>query len=384
MDNQLLNPQNFLFYTDENGKTSVQVIVDDGKETIWVTQKGMAEIFGVDKSGISRHISNILKDGELQKDMTVAKFATVINRGARGSVEEQVDYYNLDMIIAVGYRVNSYKATRFRIWATQILREYLVKGFALDDERLKQGNSLFGKDNFKELIERIQEIRASERLFYEKITDIFRDCSEDYDPTSQISQEFYAAMQNKFHYAIHQHTAPELIKLRADSTKPYMGLTSWKSQKRGGKIYKSDVTIAKNYLSEAEIKGLNKVVNMFLDYAERIAEQRKGSFTMADWAKRLDMFLHFNEYPILTNAGKIRAEIAKKFAGEEYSKFRVIQDREYKSDFNLLLEASHNGLPIEQPIKKDYSQSSFNNHLTQALNYNPNKDKRNKNEGDEE
>lgn len=383
MVNQMQDTHNFLFYTDENGKTSVQVIVDNGKETIWVTQKGMSEIFGVDKSGISRHISNIFKDGELQRDMTVAKFATVINRGARGSVEEHVDYYNLDMIIAVGYRVNSYKATRFRIWATQILREYLVKGFALDDERLKQGNNLFGKDYFKELIERIQEIRASERLFYEKITDIFRDCSDDYDPTSQITQEFYAAMQNKFHYAIHQHTAPELIKLRADSTKPNMGLTSWKNQKRGGKIYKSDVTVAKNYLSESEIKGLNKAVNMFLDYAERIAEQRKGSFTMADWSKRLDMFLNFNEYPILSDAGKIRSEIAKKFAGEEYSKYRVIQDREYKSDFNLLLEASNNGLPIEQPIKKEELQSTFNNKLTQALNYNPLKDKRNQNEGEE-
>ncbi len=380
MDNQLQNQQNFLFYTDENGKTSVQVIVDNGRETIWVTQKGMAEIFGVDKSGISRHISNVLKNGELQKDMTVAKFATVINRGARGAVEEQVDYYNLDMIIAVGYRVNSYKATRFRIWATQILREYLVKGFVLDDERLKQGNRIFDKDHFKELIERIQEIRASERLFYEKITDIFRDCSVDYDPSSQITQEFYAAMQNKFHYAIHQHTAPELIKLRADSSKPYMGLTSWKNQKRGGKIYKSDVTVAKNYLSEVEIKGLNRVVNMFLDYAERIAEQRKGSFTMADWAKRLDMFLNFNEYPILSDAGKIRSEIAKRFAGEEYSKYRVIQDREYKSDFNLLVEASQNGLPIEHPIQRKQSQSSSNNKFAQDLNNHPHKDKRNNHE----
>lgn len=382
MYNQLQHNQDFLFYTDENGKTSVRVIVDDVNETIWVSQKGISEIFGTTTQNITTHLKNIYQEGELLFESTCKEILQVQKEGSR-NVSRKTFLYNLDAIIAVGYRINTNRATRFRIWATQILKEYLIKGFALDDERLKQGNRIFGKDHFKELIERIQEIRASERLFYEKITDIFRDCSEDYDPTSQISQDFYAAMQNKFHYAIHQHTAPELIKLRADSNKPYMGLTSWKNQKRGGKIYKSDVTVAKNYLSEAEIKGLNKVVNMFLDYAERIAEQRKGSFTMADWVKRLDMFLHFNEYPILTNAGKIRSEIAKKFANEEYSKFRVIQDREYKSDFNLLLEASNNGLPIEQPIKKDYSQSSFNNKLTQALNYNPHKNKHNKN-GDEE
>lgn len=383
MDNQLQNQQNFLFYTDENGKTSVRVIVDNVNETIWVSQKGISEIFGTTPQNITTHLKNIYQEGELMFESTCKEILQVQKEGSR-NVSRKTLLYNLDAIIAVGYRINTNRATRFRIWATQILREYLIKGFALDDERLKQGNRIFGKDHFKELIERIQEIRASERLFYEKITDIFKDCSEDYDSNSQISQDFYAAMQNKFHYAIHQHTAPEIIKLRADSTKPYMGLTSWKNQKKGGKIYKSDVKIAKNYLSEEEIKGLNKLVNMFLDYAEHIAEQRKGTFTMADWANRLDLFLNFNEYPILTNAGTIRSEIAKRFAENEYSKFRVVQDREYKSDFNLLLEASHNGLPTEQPIKKDSPQSSFNNKLTQALNYNPNKDKRNKNEGEEE
>ncbi len=383
MDNQLQNQHNFLFYTDENGKTSVRVIVDDVNDTIWVSQKGISEIFGTTTQNITTHLKNIYQEGELMIESTCKEILQVQKEGSR-NVSRKTLLYNLDAIIAVGYRINTNRATRFRIWATQILREYLIKGFALDDERLKQSNAIFGKDFFKELIERIQEIRASERMFYEKITDIFRDCSEDYDSNSPISQEFYAAMQNKFHYAIHQHTAPEIIKLRADSTKPFMGLTSWKNQKKGGKIYKSDVKVAKNYLSEEEIKGLNKVVNMFLDYAERIAEQKKGSFTMADWANRLDMFLNFNEYPILTNAGTIRSEIAKKFAENEYSKFRIIQDREYKSDFNLLLEASYNGLPTEQPIKKDCSQSTFNHKLNQALNYNPKKDKRNDNEGEEE
>lgn len=375
MDNSIGKTQNFLFYSSDDGKINVQVVVDNVQETIWTTQKGMSEIFGVDVSGISRHINSILNSGELDEKSNLQKMQIA-------NSDKPVVYYSLDMIIAVGYRVNSYKATQFRIWATRILKEYLIKGFALDDDRLKQGSRIFGKDHFKELVERIQEIRASERNFYEKITDIFRDCSDDYDSKSPITQAFYAAMQNKFHYAILQHTAPEIIKSRANASKQDMGLKNWKNQKKGGKIYKSDVVVAKNYLSEQELKGLNKVVNMFLDYAERIAEQRKGSFTMADWANRLDMFLNFNEYPILTNAGSIRSEIAKKFAENEYSKFRVVQDREYKSDFNLLLEASHNGLPIEQPIKKDQYQSSFNNKLSQALNYNPHKDIRNNDEGE--
>lgn len=329
---------NFLFYKSEDGSISVQVVLDKENDTIWTTQKGMAELFEIDKSGISRHIANIYKEGELPQGVTVAKIATVVNRGIRGAVTEYLDYYNLDMVIAVGYRVNSYMATQFRIWATKILKEYLVKGFALDDERLKKGGNIFGKDTFAELLERIREIRASERMFYEKITDIFRDCSLDYDPKSPISQQFYAAMQNKFHYAIHQHTASEIIKGRADATKPYMGLTSWKTQKSGGKIYKSDVIYAKNYLSEDELRGLNRLVNMFLDYAEHQAERGKGTYNMADWAKKLDMFLNFNDYPILTDKGKVQAEVARRFAEAEYSKFRITQDKEYKSDFNRLVE----------------------------------------------
>lgn len=330
--------QDFVFYEGNDGKVKVAVLVDSINDTIWMTQKAMAELFGIDKSGISRHIANIFKEQELQQDTTVAKIATVVNRGIRGEVEELVDFYNLDAIIAVGYRVNSYQATQFRIWATGILKEYMIKGFALDDERLKQGGKTFGKDRLDELIERIQEIRASERVFYEKITDIFRDCSMDYDPSSPISRDFYAKMQNKFHYAILEHTAAEVIRSRANASKENMGLTNWKHQKQGGKIYKSDVQVAKNYLDDKELKALNQLVNMFLDHAQRLAETGKGTFTMEEWAKRLDMFLNFNEYPILTDKGKVSMEIAKRFAESEYNKYRVIQDREYKSDFNKLVE----------------------------------------------
>lgn len=373
MDNYLDNPQNFLFYSSNDGKINVQVIVDSAKETIWTTQKGMAEIFGVGVPAISKHLSNIFEEKELAENSVISKMETTATDGKK----YLTTFYTLDAIIAVGYRVNSYQATQFRIWATRILKEYLVKGFALDDDRLKQGNKLFGKDFFKELVERIQEIRASERMFYEKITDIFRDCSVDYDKNSPLALKFYAAMQNKFHYASHLHTAPEVIYERADSTKPFMGLTSWKNQKSGGKIYKSDVVVAKNYLTEDEIKALNKLVNMFLDYAEHLAELKKGTYTMADWAKRLDMFLDFNEYPILTNAGKVKRDVANRFAETEYSKFRVIQDNEYKSDFNILVDASHNILPIEKgAIQEEIKQEQYeiDPFLSQALNCNP-KDK---------
>ncbi|MBQ8271158.1 MAG: virulence RhuM family protein [Bacteroidaceae bacterium] len=373
MDNYLENPQNFLFYSSNDGKINVQVIVDSVKETIWTTQKGMAEIFGVGVPAISKHLSNIFEEKELSENSVISKMETTATDGKK----YLTTFYTLDAIIAVGYRVNSYQATQFRIWATRILKEYLVKGFALDDDRLKQGNRLFGKDFFKELLERIQEIRASERMFYEKITDIFRDCSRDYDPKSPVSHEFYAAMQNKFHYAIHQHTAAEILRERADASKPYMGLTSWENQKKGGKIYKSDVVKAKNYLSEDEIKALNRLVNMFLDYAERQAELGKGTYMMEDWAKRLEIFLNFNDYPVLTNAGKVKADIAKRFAETEYSKFRVIQDREYKSDFNILIDASHNILPTEESViqeKKQEQKYEIDPFLSQALNYNP-KDK---------
>lgn len=374
MDNSIEQSQSFLFYSSNDGKIKVQVIVDSTNDTIWSSQKDMGDIFDVETNTINYHLKEIYKSEELHPSRTIRKIRIVRQEGQR-NVEREIEYYNLDVIIAVGYRVNSYRATQFRIWATSILREYLVKGFALDDDRLKQGNLLFAKDFFKELIERIQEIRASERIFYEKITDIFRDCSMDYDPKSPISQSFYAAMQNKFHYAIHQHTAAEIIRERADASKPYMGLTSWSNQKRGGKIYKTDVTKAKNYLLEDEIKGLNKLVNMFLDHAERLAEKGKGTYTMQDWADKLEMFLNFNEYPILTNAGKVRADIAKRFAETEYSKFRGIQDREYKSDFNRLIDASHNGLPNESKTLDMQDLSSFDKSLKRALNFSPHDDR---------
>jgi len=325
---------NFLFYKSEDGSVSVQVVLDKENDTIWATQESIANLFDKGRSTVTEHLRNIFQTGELEENSVCRKYRRTANDGKA----YETKFYNLDAVIAVGYRVNSYKATQFRIWATKVLKEYLVKGFALDDERLKKGGNVFGKDTFAELLERIREIRASERMFYDKITDIFRDCSLDYDPKSPISQKFYAAMQNKFHFAIHQHTASEIIKERADATKPYMGLTSWKGQKDGGKIYIYDVRIAKNYLSEDEIKGLNRLVNMFLDYAEHQAEKGKGTYNMADWAKKLDMFLNFNDYPILTDKGKVQAEVAKRFAETEYGKYRIVQDRKYKSDFNRLVD----------------------------------------------
>lgn len=351
-ENNIGEFSNFMLYSSGESNVSVQVLIDKSHNTIWVTQKSMAQLFDVTPQNITLHLKSIYKEGELQETSTCKENLQVQDEGSR-QVKRMVRYYNLDAIISVGYRISSYKATQFRIWATKVLKEYMVKGFALDDERLKQGQGIFGKDFFKELLERIREIRASERMFYEKITDIFRDCSEDYDPKSPISRKFYSAMQNKFHYAIHLHTASEIIRERANATKPHMGLTSWKHQKTGGKVYKSDTVIAKNYLQEEEISALNKLVNMFLDYAERMAEKRTGSYKMKDWAKRLDMFLNFNEYPILENAGKVSNEVAKRFAETEYSKFRVIQDREYKSDFNKLIDASINGLPMEEDMDKN-------------------------------
>ena len=334
--------QDFVFYEGDDGKVKVAVLVDNANDTIWMTQKAMAELFGCTSDNIGVHLKNVYSTNELLETATTEKNSVVQIEGNR-QVQREITFYTLDAVIAVGYRVNSYQATQFRIWATKILKDYLIKGFALDDDRLKGKDRLFGKDRLKELLERIQEIRASERVFYEKITDIFRDCSIDYDPSSPITQEFYAKMQNKFHYAIHQHTAPELL-MRADANKEYMGLTTWQNQKKGGKIYKRDVTNGKNYLQEDELKALNKLVNMFLDYAERLAEKGKGTYTMADWASRLDMFLNFNEYPILKDAGKVKRIIAEKFAESEYAKYRVIQDKEYKSDFNRFVEAAEKRL----------------------------------------
>lgn len=333
MDENIENKSNFLFYSTAEGTTNIQVILDE--ETVWATQNSMSEIFDVEENTITYHVSNIYSDGELSKSSTTRKIRVVRLEGTR-NVSRELDFYNLDMIISVGYRVNSQKATLFRKWATNVLKEYLIKGFALDDDRLKQGKNLFDKDYFDELLERIREIRASERRFYQKITDIYA-TAVDYDSKAQITQTFFATVQNKLEFAITNHTAPEIIKSRANSKMPNMGLTSFKNEKKGGKVLKSDVSTAKNYLVEEEIKELNRIVSMYLDYAENQANRGK-LMTMKEWADKLDAFLLFNDYNILKDSGKIRADVAKKFAEKEYEKFRVVQDKEYKSDFDKVIE----------------------------------------------
>ncbi|MGP1460331.1 MAG: virulence RhuM family protein [Bacteroides sp.] len=322
------NEIQFLFYNLPNEKGEVQVIVKD--DTLWCTQRAMSELFGIDKSGISRHISNIFRDGELLQETTVAKIATVVNRGIRGEVEEEVDFYHLDMIIAVGYRISSPKATRFRQWATTILNEYIRKGFVMDDERLKQGNAIFGKDYFRELLERVRSIRASERRIWQQITDIYAECSVDYDKASPTTKEFYAMIQNRFHYAITGHTAAEIVYENADHTRENMGLTTWKHAP-DGRILKSDVSIAKNYLSEDEIRRLERAVTGFFDYIEDLIEREK-TFTMADFSESVDAFLSFRRYDILQGKGLVSSEQAKKKAYAEYELFNPKQ--QIDSDFD--------------------------------------------------
>ena len=322
------NEIQFLLYTMPEADGKVQVVIRD--ETLWCTQKAMAQLFGVDKSGISRHISNIYKTGELQQDTTVAKIATVVNRGIRGEVEELVDFYHLDMIIAVGYRVNSLKATKFRQWATKILSEYIKKGFAMDDERLKQGTAVFGKDYFRELFERVRSIRASERRIWQQITDIYAECSTDYDKNSPTTHDFYAMIQNRFHYAITGQTAAEIIYSKADHTKDHMGLTTWKNAP-DGRVLKSDVSIAKNYLQEKEIRQLERAVSSYFDYIENQIE-RHNAFNMKQFAASVNKFLTFNDYQILPDKGKISAAQAKKKAEDEYDIFNKTQ--RIDSDFD--------------------------------------------------
>ena len=322
------NEIQFLLYNMPDADGKVQVVIRG--ETLWCTQKAMAQLFGVDKSGISRHISNIFKTGELQQNTTVAKIATVVNRGIRGEVEELVDFFHLDMIIAVGYRVNSAKATKFRQWATKILSEYIKKGFAMDDERLKQGTAVFGKDYFRELLERVRSIRTSERRIWQQITDIYAECSTDYDKNSPTTRYFYAMIQNRFHYAITGQTAAEIIYTKADHTKDNMGLTTWKYAP-DGRILKSDVSIAKNYLQENEIRQLERAVSSYFDYIENQIE-RHNAFNMEQFAASVDKFLTFNDYKILPDKGKISAAQAKKKAEEEYDIFNKTQ--RIDSDFD--------------------------------------------------
>lgn len=344
--------QNFLFYTADDGTTNIQVIIDE--ETVWATQRSMAEIFDVEENTITYHIGNIYTEGELAKSSTTRKIRVVRKEGER-NVKRELDFYNLDMIISVGYRVSSPKATRFRVWATSILKDFLIKGFALDDDRLKQGKTLFDKDYFDELIDRIREIRASERRFYQKITDIYS-LALDYDSKANISQMFFATVQNKLEYAITHHTASEIIKLRANASLPNMGLTSWTNEKKGGKITKRDVSVGKNYLKHNEISELNILVNMLLDFAELQAKRNQG-LTMSDWVEKLDSFIKFNDYDILKGKGSVSAKAAKTIAEREFSKFRITQDIEFKSDFDKLVEKTKKGkapsLPPPPPLKEE-------------------------------
>lgn len=314
----------------------MQVVVKD--ETIWCTQKAMAELFGIDKSGISRHIAKIYSDGELSPDTTVAKIATVVNRGMRGEVEDLVDFYNLDMIISVGYRVNSTRATRFRQWATKILNEYIRKGFVLDDDRLKNGTKVFGKDYFRELLERVRSIRASERRIWQQITDIYAECSVDYDRSSPTTKEFYAMVQNRFHYAITGQTAAEIVYTKADHTKENMGLATWKNAP-DGRILKSDVSIAKNYLDEKQIRQLERAVSGYFDYIEDLIE-RENTFTMEQFSASVNEFLAFRRYQILPDKGKVSATLARSKAESEYEIFNRTQriDSDFDKEVKALLE----------------------------------------------
>jgi len=317
-----------IFYTSPEGNVSIEVIFND--ETFWLNQKRMSELFSVEVPTINYHLKEIFKSGELQEVSTIRKIRIVQKEGNR-SIPRNIDFYNLDAIIAVGYRVNSYQATQFRIWSTKTLREFIIKGFVLDDERLKQGKR-FGKDYFDELLERIREIRASERRFYQKITDIYQQCSIDYNKEADITQTFFKTVQNKLHWAITGKTASQIVASRANATLPNMGLQTWKNAPHG-KVMKTDVSIAKNYLSEEEISSLNRVVNMYLDYAENQAA-RQIPMKMADWVKKLDAFLQFNEYHILKDAGTVSHDVAKRLAEKEYDKYRIVQDQLYESDFD--------------------------------------------------
>ncbi len=317
-----------IFYTTPQGKVKVEVIFED--ETFWLSQKRMAELFGVDVRTVNEHLKNIFKEGELIENSVIRNFRTTAADGKNYDTR----FYMLDAILAVGYRVNSSQATQFRIWATGTLKEFIIKGFVMDDERLKQGKN-FGKDYFDELLERIREIRASERRFYQKITDIYA-LSVDYNKDSDTTKDFFAAVQNKLHWAITGKTAAEIIYTEADATKLFMGLKTWKAAP-DGKILKSDVVIAKNYLSEQHIKELNRIVSAYLDLAENNA-QRGIVTTMEDWAKFLNSFLQLSNYPILNDKGKVSMLKAKLKAAMEFDKYRVIQDRQYESDFDKAIK----------------------------------------------
>ncbi len=313
----------FLLYTAPDGEVKVEVLLSN--ETIWLTQKRMAELFGVGVPAISKHLKNIFESNELERDSVISILETTADDGKT----YQTQYYNLDAVISVGYRVNSTQATKFRIWATQLIKEYIIKGFAMDDERLKNGR-YFGKDYFRELLERVRSIRASERRIYQQITDIFAECSIDYDPKSETTHRFYAHVQDKFHYAITGHTAAEIIARKADASKPLMGMSTYKNAP-DGRVLKSDTTVAKNYLGEDEIKKLERAVSSFFDYIEGIIE-RRNTFTMESFAESVNRFLAFNEYRILEGYGSVTRKQAEQKAFAEYDKFNKQQHIE--SDFD--------------------------------------------------
>lgn len=319
-----------LLYTTPNGKVKVEIYLHN--ETIWLTQQKIAELFGVDRSVITKHLKNIFQTNELQEASVSAKIAHTAADGKSYPTR----FYNLDAIISVGYRVNSSQATAFRIWATERLKEYIIKGFTMDDERLKNPNNIFGKDYFEEQLSRIRDIRSSERRFYQKITDIYSQCSADYNLDSKITKDFFATVQNKLHWAITGRTAAELIAERADSSKDNMGLTNWKNAPKGA-IRKTDIGIAKNYLNEKELDGLNRIVTMYLDYAENQAKKGIVMY-MKDWVLKLDAFLKFNEEAILNHQGKVSHEVALSLAGDEYEKYRIAQDKLLESDFDKIVK----------------------------------------------
>lgn len=321
------NEIQYTLYSIDSEDIKVKVAIKD--ETIWVTQRGMAELFDVNVSAISKHLANIYAEGELSQPATVSKMEIVQTEGTR-QVTRLIDFYNLDAVISVGYRVNSRRATQFRIWATGILKEFIKKGFVLDDERLKQGESVFGKDYFRELLERVRSIRASERRIWQQITDIFAECSIDYDKDSPVTQEFYATVQNKFHYAITGQTAAEIVYSKADSSKEHMGLTTWKNSP-DGRILKSDVTIAKNYLDEKQIRRLERAVSGFFDYVEDLIENERA-FTMQQFAESINAFLEFRQYKILQGKGSVSRVDAERKASEEYDIYNRTQ--KITSDFD--------------------------------------------------
>jgi hypothetical protein len=326
-----LLPSDFLLYKDSNGEVKVEIYIFD--ETIWLTQDKIAQLFGIDRSVVTKHLKNIFQTFELLESSVCAKIAHTAPDGKN----YQTKFYNLDAILSVGYRVNSIQATHFRIWASSVLKEYLIKGFAMNDERLKNPQALFGKDYFEEQLNRIRDIRSSERRFYQKITDIYAQCSADYETDANITRKFFATVQNKLHWAISGQTAAEIIALRADSKKMNMGLTTWKNAPKG-LIRKPDVSVAKNYLNKTELEHLNRIVSMYLDYAENQAKKGLVMY-MKDWVEKLDAFLLFNAEEILLDKGKISHEIAKALAEREYDKYHAKQLKSYESDFDRIMKS---------------------------------------------